>query len=91
MSHKSTAKANIRWWEESNKHSLDDAYKSHSTAKNRAWRYCEELCEQHNGRKLKVIHHNTYVFTAGFEFTDKETGELMFMYITPSYDTAVPL
>lgn len=86
-----TAKGNYTRWERSTDYSLDDVYKSYSTAKARAWRYCEQLCDEHNGTDLKVVGHNCMKFSAGFIFTDKETGVLKYMHITPSYDTAVEI
>lgn len=68
---------------------LDNAYGTHSYNKDRAWIYCENLQAQYNGWGLKVISYNTFIFTAGFYFTDKDTGVLRFMYITPSYDTPI--
>ena len=44
--------------------------------------------DEYSGWGLKVITANTYIFTAGFEFTGEE-GQVMFMYITPSQNTAV--
>ena len=66
-----------------------DVYSSYSYKKLRAWDYCKDLCARHEGWGLKVISHNTFIFTAGFYFTDKDTGVLRFMYITPSYDTPI--
>ena len=70
-------------------YTLDEAYSSHSYNKDRAWRYCENLQAQYEGWGLKVISHNTFIFTAGFYFIDKDTGVLRFMYITPTYDTPI--
>lgn len=68
---------------------LSDVYGRYSTAKARAWRYCENLMEEHDGWGLRVISHNGFMFTAGFLFNDPDTDALKFMYITKSYDTAV--
>ena len=86
-----TAKARYEDYKRSTDTSLSDVYKSNSTAKNRAWVYCQELCEKHNGTGLKVVSHNSMIFTAGFQFVDKDTGVLRYMHITPSYDTAVDI
>lgn len=86
-----TAKANIQRWKASTDTSLSDVYKTNSTAKDRAWKYCQELCEKYNGTGLKVVSHNQMIFTAGFQFVDKDTGVLRYMHITPSYDTAVDM
>lgn len=83
------ATANYQSWQRSNDYSLESAYGRYSSAKAEAWTYCENLCKKYDGWGLKVISHNTFTFTAGFEYTDVETGVLMFMFITPSYDFAV--
>ncbi len=70
---------------------LYSAYGRCSSRKREAWDYCQKLCEKHNGEGLRVIGRNCHTFSAGFEFTDQETGEIMFMHITKSHDTAVPV
>lgn len=85
------AKGNIDSWKRSSDFSLDSAYGRYSSNKASAWKYCEDLRDKHDGRNLKVISHNTYMFTAGFEYNDAETGEVMFMFITPSYDVSVSM
>ena len=82
--------SHILQYNRSNAYSLDDVYKSHSSAKARAWRYCLNLCEEKHGRGLKVISHNVDIFTAGFVFTDPIDGDERFMFITPHYDCEVP-
>lgn len=62
------------------------AYGRPSTAKIRAWKYCEQLCAEKDGRGLVVMSANTFRFSAGFEFTDPETGAVNFCYISPDYD-----
>lgn len=91
-----TAEANYARYLASKMDDLYKAYDKASTNKWRAWDYCKELEYQYGGGHfkydclpLKVISKNTFVFTAGFEFVDEETGELMFMYITPNYNIAV--
>lgn len=86
-----TARANITTWERSEAYDLGQVYGRYSTEKGRAWRYCQDLCRKHDGERLRVINHNTFKFTAGFQFADPETGVLRFMYITPSYDVAVDM
>lgn len=85
------AKASIASWKRSRDYSLYDAYGRFSSKKAAAWDYCEDLCNKHNGRGLKVVSHNTNIFTAGFEYEDPETGVLMFMFISPNYDVAVEM
>lgn len=66
---------------------VEGAYKNPSTFKLEA--YEREILRARNiylaVMNPQVITRNTFVFTMGYEFTDKETGELCFMYITPSY------
>ena len=65
---------------------MDTLYKAYgriSAKKQQAWEDCLVLCREYGGTDLKVITYNTYVFTAGFVYTDEE-GDRMFMYITPS-------
>lgn len=83
------AEGNYLAYERSHYGDLLDAYTKCSEAKRAAWLHCRDLMAEHDGWGLKVISRNTWMFTAGFEFTNPETGELMFMYITPSYDVAV--
>ena len=84
-----TAKGNYRFYEQSSDYDILDAYTTASAAKHRAWRYCRELCDRMDGYGLKVVNHNTFVFTAGFESVDPETGVVMFTYITPNYDITI--
>ena len=73
----------------SNASDLSDVYGRYSTAKAVAWNYCKDLMAKHDGWGLRIISHNGFMFTAGFEFSDPETGVLKFMYITKTSDTAV--
>lgn len=88
---KRTAERNINSWKNSRYTDLYSAYDKPSSKKIDAWNYCIRKKSEYNGSNLKVISRNTYMFTAGFEYKDKETGEFMFMLITPSYDVSVPL
>lgn len=85
------ARANINSWRRSTYYELWDAYGRCSSRKKAAWDYCKNLCAKLDGTGLKVISRNSHIFTAGFEYTDKETGEVMFMYISPNYDRAVSM
>ena len=86
---KKVARGNINRYENSKDYTLYHAYNKPSTAKTSAWNYCMNLMSKYNGYGLKVISYNTFMFTAGFMFTDKETGVIQFMFITPNYDIAV--
>jgi len=85
------ARANIVSWRNSKYTDLRSAYGRYSKRKEEAWEYCQDLCRRKNGEGLKVISRNSHIFTAGFVFPHPDTGELMFMYISPSYDQEVSL
>jgi hypothetical protein len=70
---------------------LEDVYGRYSAAKAKAFRYCEELCEELNGRGLCIMAHNTMTFTVGFEFPHPETGEACIAKITRDYNYFAPL
>ena len=77
-----TKKMESAYWryKMSDRFNLYQAYNSFSKAKAEAWEYCEKLCEEYNGKELKVIGANSNFFSAGFLF--EEDGKDMFMYIT---------
>ena len=83
------AQGNIDRYNRSDMVTLNHAYARPSTAKENAYWYCRRLMAKLNGWGLKVISYNTFMFTAGFLFKDKETGVIKFMYITPNYDIAI--
>ena len=60
------------------------AYKNPSNAKRRAWKYVQDLCYDYNGYGLRVVGHNSMVFSGGFigYINDKKA----FFYITPGYN-----
>lgn len=64
---------------------LYDCYGSISSAKAKAFEYCENLCKEHNGKGLKIIGFNKTQFSMGFEYRDNE-NKLHFVYITKDYD-----
>lgn len=72
-------------YKRSDEYSVYDAYKNCSYAKERAWYYCQELCEKYNGYGLKIIGHNCMQFSAGFEYKDADDN-VHFVYITRDYD-----
>ena len=85
------ARVHYEAWKRSKDYALESAYKSFSVYKARAWRYCQEKQSELNGRELKVIAHNSQIFTAGFEYCDENVGTAKFYYITPSYDCSVDI
>ena len=78
-------------WQMSNATHLWDVYDKFSRNKVRAMDYCEELVYKFHGRDLRILSHNSYTFTVGFEFPHPETGVLCFAYITPSYNRYIEL
>lgn len=84
---KRTALNHYSAYKRSTTYSLDSAYGTYSSAKARAWRYCEDLMQKYDGHGLKVIGYNCHTFSAGFMF--EKDGKTMFMYITHARDTAV--
>lgn len=76
-------------YERSTATKLSDVYGRYSRAKEKAFEHCRDLCYKYRGHNLKIITASKWMFTAGFEFENLETGEIMFMYITKSYNTAV--
>lgn len=88
---KRQARNHYNAWKRSTDYALESAYKSFSTYKARAWRYCQEKQAELNGCGLKVITHNSSIFTAGFEYCDEKAGTAKFYYIAPSYDCAIDI
>ena len=75
--------------------SVFGAYKHPSEAKIRAEHAVLREMTQHNGWGYKVINHNCHHFTAGYLFTDPETGVITLRvrtaqnaYETDWHDTA---
>lgn len=75
--------AKFEQYKRSEMRSLRDAYGSCSKAKENAWDYCVNLMLACNGSGLKVLTKNTFMFTAGFMYTDTE-GRDCFVIITPT-------
>lgn len=68
---------------------LADVYGRYSRAKEEAFNYCRRLMAEYDGEDLRILSANTFIFTACFQFMNKETGEAMLMYITPSKNKEV--
>jgi hypothetical protein len=80
----------ISWHNLSENYDIFQAYKSPSRKKQEAWEYCKDLCEERNGRNLKIIGKNCFSFSAGFFYTD-ENGKERFTHITKSNDYSYPI
>lgn len=65
---------------------LRDVYGRYSDKKARAYDYCRNLMLKYDGYDFRIISYNTFMFTCGFMFHDPATNELMFAYITPTYN-----
>lgn len=65
----------------SNKFTLDDAYNNYSYHKEVAYNRIKTICAENNGVCVKIISHNSQIFTAGF--MAKENGYLCLYYFTP--------
>lgn len=64
--------------------SIYEVYGRLSTAKIRAWESIREECYVNGGSALRVVSHNTFMFTCAYVYPDPETGALRLMYHTPS-------
>jgi len=78
-------------WLNSKTYTLYHVYADPSMNKERAYDYCLEKLRLYNGEDFKIITYNTFIFTVGFVFTDVQTDEEMFYYITPNYNIIVPV
>lgn len=67
---------------------LEQCYKSNSSAKDRAFIYCENLKEKFKGFDSYIISYNSMIFTYGFLST-QENGKYTLYYITPSNDYCI--
>ena len=79
----------FKYYEKSDMYSIYDAYGRPSYRKVEAWNRCKDMAREYHGESLKVISHNTYMFTAGFTF--EADGKKMFMMIAPSSNLAVEI
>ena len=59
----------IEAYEASTWHTLKEAYRKPSTAKQAAFKRCQQKCEAENGDRLKVISAGIQYFTVAFEVT----------------------
>ena len=76
-------------WKRSKDYALEFVYKSFSAYKKWTWRYCLEKQAAFNGYGLRVITHNCMIFTGGFEYMDKDKGEVRFYYIAPTFEADI--
>ena len=50
---------------------LYNVYNKASYRKEKAWKYCKELCRKYNGTNLHIVGHNTCTFSVSFNIGDK--------------------
>ena len=65
---------------------LKDVYGRYSTSKEKAWDYCFDMYCELYGWDFKIISYNTFQFTVGFYFYNKDLGNVCFAYITKDQD-----
>ena len=63
---------------------LGDIYGTYSRAKEKAMLYCHSLMNKYNGKDLRILSWNTFIFTVGFYGV--YDGKKAFFYITPNND-----
>ena len=61
---------------------LEDIYSKYSHEKEMAYLRCQEIKQKLNGYGLKLLTHNTFMFTAGF--LAELNGKDIFVVITPN-------
>lgn len=59
----------VEAYNRSTNYTLEDVYATSSDEKQTAFRYCQQICEAENGRRLKVISATRWLFTVAFEVT----------------------
>ena len=65
---------------------LSQVYAKASPAKWKAFNYCKKKQSELDGFNFRITGFNSFMFTAAFQFIDKETGVLRLYYITKDYD-----
>lgn len=74
----------FRRYQVSNNQNLWQVYGSCSAEKIKAFNYCMKLCNDYNGKNLRIVTYNKFQFTCGF--IGEVNGEKAFVYITKDYD-----
>lgn len=67
---------------------LHDSYGAYSKEKEDAFKYCKARQGDFNSYDGAIVSYNRYMFT--FAFTGLFEGKRYFIYITKSYDYAIP-
>lgn len=71
-------------WERSTATELYHVYGRYSEYKISAMQYCRDMCRNFDGHFVRILSHNSNVFSVGFIFQDAE--HTYFAYITRDYD-----
>ena len=82
----------LQHYDDYNKSYLTDIYNAYgkpSFEKVRAWLYCQLCCENRDGYNLKIVSHNTWMFTAGFLYEGNDGT--YFVYIRPTGEQEIKL
>ena len=69
-------------------HTLKDVYIKPSSAKQKAFRRCQRICEAENGHRLRIISANWNTFTVAFEVTTT-LGATELRVITKRYNYVI--
>lgn len=70
---------------------LWDAYEKPSRAKVNAFFDCQNIRQEYNGTNERIISHNTFTFTYGFEYASNVDGVCHCVIITPTYEYDIEL
>ena len=72
-----------RNYKNSFKRTLYDCYERYSRNKIHAYDRCMETMYDYKGYDLRIISHNSHIFTVGFRY-ENDCGTECLMYITPT-------
>ena len=75
----------VKAYEASTWHTLKEAYRKPSAAKQAAFKRCQQKCEAENGDCLRVISANCQFFAVAFE-VENSFGATELRVITPYHD-----
>lgn len=75
----------VNAYERSTDTQLSDVYGKCSTAKHRAFKYCQDLMNEVDGYNGRIVAHNTNTFTYAFQ------NDYNFYVITKAYNYYMPL
>lgn len=79
----------VERYENATARTLYDVYDNFSYAKANAFEYCKRLMADKNGRGLKILGANCFMFTAAFKY--EVDGVEYLMYITKNEDRPIKI